>query len=236
MSTIDLWIQWLRGPLFWAALAFLVLGLGRLVVLTLWGMVRTIRRAGDRTIPVGQVARATLRWILPVTRVGNRPWYSVTTVVFHASVLLVPVFLAGHVALWQRGLGVSWWALPNTVSDVLTLLALAAAVAIVAQRLWHDDARALGRAREYVLPLLIAVPFASGFLVMHPAWNPLPHDVAMLLHVLSADLLLFLIPMTKLSHMVLLPTTQLVSELAWHFPPDAGSKVAAALGKAGEPI
>jgi hypothetical protein len=58
----------------------------------------------------------------------------------------------------------------------------------------------------------------------------------MLLHVLSADLLLFLIPMTKLSHMVLLPTTQLVSELAWHFPPDAGSKVAAALGKAGEPI
>ena len=48
--------------------------------------------------------------------------------------------------------------------------------------------------------------------------------------------ILILIPLTKLSHMILLPVTQLVSELAWHFPPDAGSKVAATLKKEGEPI
>jgi hypothetical protein len=53
---------------------------------------------------------------------------------------------------------------------------------------------------------------------------------------LSANLLLVLIPLTKLSHMVLLPATQLVTELAWHFPPDAGSKVAVSLGKESEPI
>ena len=44
------------------------------------------------------------------------------------------------------------------------------------------------------------------------------------------------VPLTKLSHMVLLPFTQLVSELAWHFPPDAGRRVAVALGKEHEPV
>ena len=43
-------------------------------------------------------------------------------------------------------------------------------------------------------------------------------------------------PLTKLSHMILMPFTQLVSELAWHFPPDAGTRVAVTLGKENEPI
>ena len=71
---------------------------------------------------------------------------------------------------------------------------------------------------------------------MHPALNPLPFEATLLAHVLSANLLLVLIPLTKLSHMILLPITQLVSELAWHFPPDAGSKVAVTLKKQSEPI
>jgi hypothetical protein len=53
---------------------------------------------------------------------------------------------------------------------------------------------------------------------------------------MSANIVMILVPITKISHCVLLPLTQLVSEVAWHFPPDAGSKVAAALGKEGDPI
>jgi len=106
----------------------------------------------------------------------------------------------------------------------------------VIQRVGARDSRALSRFQDYALPLFIAVPFLSGFLVMHPAWNPFSRDPALLVHVLSADLLMFLVPLTKLSHMILLPFTQLVSELAWHFPPDAGSRVAVTLGKENEPI
>jgi hypothetical protein len=71
---------------------------------------------------------------------------------------------------------------------------------------------------------------------MHPGLNPFPYDVTLLAHVMSANFVLILVPITKLSHVVLLPATQLVSELAWHFPPDAGSKVGAALGKEREAI
>jgi hypothetical protein len=53
---------------------------------------------------------------------------------------------------------------------------------------------------------------------------------------MSANLLFILIPLTKLSHMVLLPEVQLVSEVAWHWPEDAGSRVAVTLGKEDMPI
>ena len=61
-------------------------------------------------------------------------------------------------------------------------------------------------------------------------------DAALLTHVLCGDLLILLVPVSKLSHMALLPLTQLVSELSWHFPPDAGHRVAVVLGKEQEPV
>jgi nitrate reductase gamma subunit len=231
-----IWLQWLRGPVFWAALTFMIIGLVRHVAITAWDMRRAVRRAGDKSIPSRQVIQATLRWLLPVDQLGNRLLFSLTSLVFHVSIILVPIFLAGHITLWQRSIGLSWPALPNWLATTLTIAAVITAVALIVQRLASRDSRVLSRFQDYALPLAVALPFASGLLVMHPTWNPLPHDVTMLLHVLSADALLFLIPITKLNHMALLPSTQLVSELAWHFPSDAGSRVGAALGKANEPI
>ncbi len=55
--TMDGWLHVARGPLFQAALAFMLLGLARQLALTLWEAGRAYRRAGDRTIPAGQVAQ-----------------------------------------------------------------------------------------------------------------------------------------------------------------------------------
>ncbi len=233
---MDVWLQWAKGPLFWTALIFMLFGLLRHLGLTLWETARAYRRAGDKTVPTGQVIRATARWLFPVGRLRNRWFYSLTTFVFHVGVILVPLFLAGHIKLWDAALGISWPALPNTLATTLTLIVVAASVALVLQRAAAKDSRVLSRFQDYALPLFIAVPFLSGFLVMHPAWNPFARDPVLLIHLLSADLLMFLVPLTKLSHMTLLPFTQLVSQLAWHFPQDAGRRVGVALGKESEPI
>jgi len=233
---MHVWLRLATGPLFWTALAFMLAGLARTLGLTIWEAGRAYRRAGDRSLPVGRLLSSTLEWMAPLRRLRRRWAYSLTTLLFHAGVLLVPLFLAGHIELWRRAVGLSWPALPNAVSTALTLTVVITALAVVLQRMGARASRALSRPQDYLLPLLIAVPFVSGFMVMHPAWNPLPRDPLLLVHVLSADMLLFLVPVTKLSHMILLPLTQLVSELAWHFPPDAGRRVAETLGKANEPI
>lgn len=233
---MEAWLQWARGPVFCAALTFMVLGLARRVGITVWEIVRALRRAGDKNIPARQVAAATLRWLVAVDRLGNRLLFSLTTLVFHVSIILVPLFLAGHIAIWAPVLGFRLPALPNSLATLLTAAAIVTALALVAERIASRATRVLSRFQDYALPLVVAVPFASGFLVMHPPWNPFSYEATLLVHVMSANFVLVLIPITKLSHVVLLPATQLVSEVAWHFPPDAGSKVAVALGKESEPI
>jgi len=233
---MDVWLQWGMGPLFWTASAFMILGLIRHVGLTVWESAKAYQKAGDKAFPVGKLFGSTLHWLVPVGRVWNRGFYSLTTILFHVGIILVPLFLAGHIKLWREGVGLSWPGLPNGLATTLTWIVIATGIAVVVQRLAARDSRVLSRFQDYALPLFILVPFLTGFLVMHPAWNPFHRDPVLLMHVLSADLLIFLVPLTKLSHMILMPFTQLVSELAWHFPQDAGNRVGMTLGKENEPI
>ncbi len=233
---MEFWLAWARGPAFLFAFSFMLLGLARLVALTAWEMARAMRRAGDKTLPYRQVLTATLKWLLPFDKLKDRLLLGLTSLTFHIAILIVPVFLAGHIALWARGLGISWPAIPNPLADVLTIVAIVMAVALVIQRAAARPTRALSRFQDYAIPLVVAVPFVSGFLAMHPLASPFSYEATLFVHVMSANLVFVLIPITKLSHMVLIPGVQMVSEVAWHWPPDAGSKVAVALGKENEPI
>jgi nitrate reductase gamma subunit len=233
---MEAWLEWARGPAFIFALSFMLLGLARHVLLTLWETYRVMQRAGDKQLPYKQIFTATLKWLLPAGKLREGFVFSLTSLVFHIAILIVPIFLAGHIRLWARGLGVSWPAISNQLADVLTIVAVVTAAALVIQRAFARATRALSRFQDYALPLIVALPFASGYFLMHPAVNPFGYESTMFVHVMSANLVLVLIPVTKLSHMALLPGAQLVSEVAWHWPSDSGSKMAVALGKEGEAI
>jgi hypothetical protein len=71
---------------------------------------------------------------------------------------------------------------------------------------------------------------------MHPTINPFEYNATMLVHVMSGNLILILIPFSKLSHLVLYPSSQVISEMGWHLVPDSGRSVGLALGKESEPI
>ncbi len=64
---------------------------------------------------------------------------------------------------------------------------------------------------------------------------PAAYQSLMLLHVYSADLIMLLIPFTKIAHCVLAPLSQVVTAMAWKFPAGAGDRVAATLGYADRP-
>lgn len=233
---METWLEWARGPVFRGALAFMILGLIRHGVLTVFEIRRAVRRAGDQQIPYRALAQATIQWLFPLHKAKDRLHYSLATVSFHVSIIVVPLFLGGHLLLWERGIGLRWPAIPNLLADVLTVVAVVTAVVLVIQRAASRDTRALSRFGDYAIPLLIAIPFATGFLAMHPRINPFPYEATMLAHIMSANLILILIPLTKLSHCILLPSTQIISEVAWHWPPHAGREVGTILGKENEPI
>jgi nitrate reductase gamma subunit len=233
---MEQWLEWARGPAFRFAFVLMVLGLLRHIVMTVVGFILTLRRAGDKSIPYKVVFKTTLQWLMPVGKLGNRLSYSITSVAFHVGLMLTPIFLLPHIELWKRGLGISWPSLAHLAAEILTLVAIAAAVGLLIGRLGNRDSRRISRPQDIVLPVVIAIPFISGFLAMHPVWNPISYNTIMFLHVMSANLIFVSIPFTKLGHIVILPATQLVSEVGWHFPAESGDDVTIALEKENVPI
>jgi nitrate reductase gamma subunit len=233
---MEQWLEWARGPVFKFAFVLMVLGLLRHVVMTAAGIIRALHRAGDKTIPYKVVFITTLQWLFPMRKLGNRLSYSITSVAFHIGLILTPVFLLPHIELWKRGLGIHWPSLPHMAVDALTLMTIAAAVGLLIGRLGSRESRRISRAQDVVLPVAIAVPFVTGFLAMHPAWNPIGYNATMFVHIMSANLIFLSIPFTKLGHIVIILATQLVSEVAWHFPAESGDDVTIALKKENVPI
>jgi nitrate reductase gamma subunit len=233
---MDAWIDLARGPLFRIALAVLVLGLAYRLGTMLSYVVAAWWRAGDRRLPTSDIVAATVGWLVPVRLLRSRPGYSIASFVFHLGVLLVAFFLAGHVAL-LAGILPTWWpVLAPGVADALTLAVVAALVVMLGGRLAVRSRRALTRSSDVAVLVLLLVVIGGGFLAAHPPLSPVDARAMLLLHVLAADLLLVMVPLSKIAHCVLYPLTQLVFQLGWHFPAATGRHVAIALGKENEPV
>ena len=236
---MEQWLEWARGPIFRACLAIMLLGLLRVVALNTVTVVSIIwkSRKNGRMMAWRPIISATSKWILPLKKGFEvRAVFSFTSMLFHACIIVVPIFLGAHIMLWDRGLGIRWPAIANSVADYLTLVGIAAGIALFLDRLRARASRSLSRPQDFILPLLLIIPLASGYLGMHPGINPFGYDGTMFVHVMSGNLIFVLIPFSKMSHMALFPGTQLVSDLGWHLVPGAGQQVALALGKENEPI
>jgi nitrate reductase gamma subunit len=221
-------IEFAKGPLFAFTFGVMTLGLLRLTVIQVYtlavGKGRRIRNA-----PWRKIGREAMTWTLPFPHlIRGTILFSCSSYVFHIGVIIVPLFLAEHVVLWEGLLSVRLPAIGRGLADALTLITLACLLVLLALRTLSARHRAVSRPIDYGLLLCVIVPFASGFLAVHPSWSPLPWDATMLLHALSAALLFVLVPFTKLAHVVLFPFDR-ISEIHWQLRPGAGDKVAAAL-------
>ncbi len=234
---MNTWVAWARGPFLYLAFSVLVVGAVRQWVLAIGELVRAHRMAGDQRVPWRWMFKKSLGWIVPVNALrGTRIPFTIASAVFHLGMLVVPLFLAGHVALIERGIGIGWPTLPAAAADALTLAALVGLGVLLLYRLLERAARFLSGPQDYLLLALCITAFLTGYLVAHPEASPLPFTVIYLGHLLSAELILVLIPFSKLAHALLFASTRIVWELGWHFVPGGGEKVRAALGKAGEPV
>jgi nitrate reductase gamma subunit len=223
-------LEFARGPLFAACFLAMALGLMRLVFLRIWDLCRLWRRASTDPFPVGQTFRDLATWLIPVTRLHRVRWATgVTSFIFHVGAIITPIFLADHVALWERAVGVSWYTLSAVAADVLTIATILAVLGLLAIRVFHAATRFMSGAADYLILALLLVVFASGYLASHPPWNLLSYNATMLIHVLAGNLLLAIMPFSKLAHAVLFPFERVSSEVYWRFPAGAGDRVAAAL-------
>jgi nitrate reductase gamma subunit len=225
---METWIDFAKGPLFALTFLIMILGLMRLVIIQVYSLVaRKGRRL--RNAPWRRILTDALTWVVPIRHlIPGTKLFSVISFLFHIGVLIVPIFLADHIVLWEDFLGLSLPAIGYTVADWLTIFTLAAVVALFAFRVFLPRLRAMSQPSDYYLLVIVFLPFATGYAASHPAFNPVSWETMMLLHLLSAELLFILIPFTKLAHIVLFFFDR-VSAVHWQLRPGAGDQVAEAL-------
>ena len=142
------------------------------------------------------------RWLIPLGSVSlrNQPVLGLVFFVFHVCLIGVPLFLGAHNIMWQETFGWRLFILPNELSDALTIVVMACAAYLLIRRIVQPHVRILSSLWDYILIILVAAPFVTGFLAYHQVE---PYATWMTLHVLFGEIMLVIIPFSKLGHLML---------------------------------
>src|SRR4030042_5224402 len=95
------------------------------------------------------------------------PVITVVTSVFHVFLILLPIFLLGHNILLDQSWGLSFWSLPEPITDVLTVVVLICAAFFLARRLFLSRVRAITTAYDYLILFIAVAPFLTGYFAYH---------------------------------------------------------------------
>jgi hypothetical protein len=191
----------LIGPAIWFAFIFFV---GGLVLRStyLFALSRVTDRVFYNHMNASFGLKSIVHWLIPWGSVSLRmqPVFSLVIFVFHVCLLAIPLFLSAHIMLWEEAFGIDLWSMPDKWADILTIIFIGCAVFLFIRRVVRPEVRILTTAWDYILLVLTTLPFVTGFLAYHQ-WGP--YQLILILHIIIAEILLILIPFTKLGHIIL---------------------------------
>jgi nitrate reductase gamma subunit len=201
MEKLDFY-EFVRGPL--AMLSFAVLIIGsclRLAGFYLKGknpkMIypRENLTNGLRSVFTGIIPFAT-RFM------RERPLFTIITVLFHLSVLLIPIFLMAHIVLWFESYDILWPNISNRVADIMTVFVLLSCIFFFVRRLVIPEIKMVSQPQDFILLTLIFIAFLTGFLAFHQMG---PYRPLLISHILASEILIVMIPFSRLWHMIVYP-------------------------------
>lgn len=118
--------------------------------------------------------------------------------VFHIGLFVALFLFVPHIELIRAMIGFSWGGLPTPIVDFLTVLSLIAMLALLYHRLTSPVLKYISDAGDYVAWILTFIPLLTGYLTYHHLF--FDYTWLLALHILSAELLMIMLPFTKLMH------------------------------------
>lgn len=200
MSMDNLYV-FLTGPALW--ITFILFFGGLSVRLSyLYGLSRERDRAFYDHMSFSWAMRSNLHWLVPLgsRSLRSQPVFSLVFFIFHVCLIGVPLFLLAHNMLWDEAFGIGVWSMPDVLADILTVILIGCAIFLFVRRLVRPEVRILTTLWDYTLLVLTTLPFVTGFLAYHQ-WGQ--YEAMIVLHVLFAEILLIIIPFSKLGHVIL---------------------------------
>ena len=206
MDKIMDFFSFVEGPLLW--IAFFTFIVGSLLRAALYFSVsRKMDKIVYQHFKWKYVFTTFGRWLLPLNKdVAKNPIFTILGYIFHICLIMVPIWLSGHITLWEESrFEWSWTPLPDGLADWMTLIFVGIAIFFLIRRIFSADIRLISTFSDYLLLIVAALPFVSGYFVTHGTLDNVAFlgDNMQLIHMLTGELMLILIPFTKLSHFIL---------------------------------
>ncbi len=118
--------------------------------------------------------------------------------VFHIGLAIVVFLFAPHILLIKNLTGLSWPALPSQFIDLMAVVTMAAMVVVLVDRINKPVKRFLSTFEDWFTWTVTFLPVLTGWMAVQHLL--LPYTTMLALHILSVELLLVVLPFTKLFH------------------------------------
>jgi len=190
--------NFVSGPLAWVAGTVFILGaIYRLVSMYILAKKKDSSSLEYLSLPYS--LRSIVNWLIPFNTMGWKadPLMTVTTFVFHICFIAVAVFLSAHVVVWNTAFGFDMWSLPTEAGDIISIVVIATCAIFALRRFILPHVKNVTKPKDWFALTLVVLPFITGVLAYHQMG---PSLLMTTLHILSGELLLALIPFTRLSH------------------------------------
>jgi nitrate reductase gamma subunit len=197
--------EFIRGPLVWIAFFVFIFGsIYRLVHLF-------IQTKKDKVVfPYLHFKfglRSILHWIVPFgsTNMRKKPVFTIVSFLFHICLLITPVFTLGHTLSWEESWGIGWWALPEQVSNIMTIIVIMAGIIFLLRRLSDPAVRYVTALSDYIILTVVLSPFVTGLFAYYQLFD---YKTILTLHIFLGCLWLMIIPFTRIVHMMFFALTR----------------------------
>ncbi len=92
--------------------------------------------------------------------------------------------------------------IPDGMADVMTLFVLFACIFFLIRRITVPEVRQVSQLSDFLVIGAIFVSFLTGFLAFHQVG---PYRPMLIAHILTGEILIVMIPLSRLFHMVVYP-------------------------------
>ncbi len=197
MSEIE-FLNWVRGPGFQIATIIFVAG-----VIIRFFEILLLGRKPNLAEAKGSEMRSGLRTIItrsiPDRTTFQRSMFTIVAgYIFHIGLFVTLFLFAPHILMFSDIFGFSWPSLPTPVVDAMAVVTIIALLAVLAHRMHDSVLKFLSTTEDYLVWLVTILPLITGYIAFHRIGTTAPTLLA--IHILSVELLLILLPFTKLIH------------------------------------
>ena len=191
-------LTWVRGPGLDIAVGIFLLGV-------LWRLVEiySLGRKQDLSAPRHTSGASGLHTVFrrslpPPGMLKRSPVSYIGGYIFHIGLAIVVFGFAPHILLIKNLTGLSWPGLPSQFIDLAAVVTMAAMVVVLVDRINKPVKRFLSTFEDWLTWTVTFLPVLTGWMAVQHLL--LPYTTMLALHILSVEILLIVLPFTKLFH------------------------------------